>query len=91
MCWCYRDSRRKSYYLAKGLRLGMLLKAEGREVDPVSENSGFGQDADTSDAVDFHLHIGVTVGVSEVCQMRPPGGILGIAFDNHGVFVQSVR
>ena len=77
-------------YLAKALRLGMLLKAESREVYTVAEDLRLGQNTDTTDTVNLHLHVRVAVGVAQVCKMRPPRGILGVALDNHGVLVKSV-
>ena len=68
----------------------MLLKAERREVDAISEDTSLGQNANTPNAINLHLHIRVTIGVPKVSQMRTPGGILRIAFDNHGILVQRI-
>lgn len=68
----------------------MLLETERWEMDAVAEYPSLGQDTDTADTVNLHLHVGVAVGVSEICQMRPPGGVLGIALHNDGVFVECI-
>lgn len=68
----------------------MLLEAEGWEMNPGSEDPGFSEDTDTADPVDFHFHVRIAVGVSEICQMWPPGGVLRISFYNNSIFVQSV-
>lgn len=68
----------------------MLLEAERWEMHTSSKHESLGQNADTTNTVDLHLHVRVTVGVAEVSQMRSPGGILCIALDNDGVFVQRV-
>lgn len=69
----------------------MLLEAEGREMHSRSEHFGLGQDADSTDTIDLHLHIWITVGVAEVGKMRSPRRVLGVAFDNDGVLVKGVR
>lgn len=74
-------------YLSKSFCLGMLLEAKGREMDTGSENLGLGQNTDTSNSINLHFHIWITVGVSKVGQMRTPSSILSIALDNNGVFV----
>jgi hypothetical protein len=78
-------------YLSKAFRLRVLLKAEGREMDTGSEHLGLGQYTDTSDTVEFHLHVRVAVWVSEVSKMRPPGGVLCVALHDYSIFIQSVR
>lgn len=74
-------------YLSEAFSLGMLLEAERREVDAGAEDLGLSQDRDTSDTINFHLHVGIAVGIAQVGQMRPPRGILGIALDDNGVLV----
>lgn len=68
----------------------MLLKTKGREMDSVSEDASLGQNTDASDTIDLHLHIWVTVRVTEVGQVRPPRCIFSVSFDNHGVLIKSV-
>lgn len=75
-------------YLAKALRLGMLLKTESREMDPVTEHPGLGQDTHAADTIKLHFHIGIAVGVSKIRQMRPVCGVLGVALDNDSVLVE---
>lgn len=77
-------------YLAETLGFCMLLETESWEMDTVSENASFGKDTDTSDSVDLHLHIWITVRVSEVGQMWPPCGVLGITLNNHSIFIQGI-
>lgn len=69
----------------------MLLKAEGWEMNTGAEHAGFCQNADASNSVQFHLHVGVAVGITQIGQVRSPCRVLGIPFHNHGIFVQSVR
>ncbi len=68
----------------------MLLKAKCREMDAVAENPCLGQDADTPNAVDLHLHVRIAIGVSKIGKVRPPRCVFGIAFHNYGVFVECV-
>jgi hypothetical protein len=77
-------------YLAKPFRLCMLLEAECREVDARTEYPGLGQNTYTTNAVNLHLHVWVAIGITEVGQMRPPGGILSISFDDDSILVESV-
>lgn len=77
-------------YLPEPFGLGMLLKTESWEMNSGAEDSRFGEDTDAPNPVDFHFHVRIAVGISEVCQMWPPGGIFGISFYNNSVFVQSV-
>lgn len=77
-------------YLSKALGLGVLLKAEGREVHSTSEYLRFRQNTDTTYTVNLHLHVGITVGVTQVCQMRPPGRVLCVALHNHSILIQRV-
>lgn len=75
---------------SEALRLGMLLKTERRKVYAVAENLGLCQDTDTTNTINLHLHVRVTIGIAKVRQMRPPGGVLGIALHNDGVFVERI-
>lgn len=59
-------------------------------MDTATEYLGLGQDTDTADTVNLHLHIGVTVGITQIGKMRSPGGVFGVSFDNDGIFVQGV-
>ena len=77
-------------HLSESLSLSMLLKAERREVDTVTEDSGLGKNADTTNTVDFHLHIRVTIGVAKVGQVRSPGCVFCITFHDHGILVESI-
>jgi hypothetical protein len=77
-------------HLAESFGLSMLLKTECGEVHSRAEDLRLGQDTDTTDTVDLHLHIWVTVWVAQVGQMRAPGGILCITFHNDRVLVKSI-
>lgn len=77
-------------YLAKTFRLSVLLETKGREVDARTEDLCLCKNANTTDTVNLHLHVWVTVRVAEIGQMRSPGGIFCIAFDNDGIFVKGV-
>ena len=68
----------------------MLFKTESGEVYTLTENLGLGQDTDTSNTVDFHLHVWVAIGVAQVCQMGTPGSVLCITLHDDGILVQSV-
>lgn len=82
---------RRVVYLAKSLCLSMLLEAERREVDSRAEHLRLGQNTDTSNAIQLHLHVGITVRITEIGQMRPPGGILSVTLYNDSIFVQGFR
>lgn len=77
-------------YLAKTFSLSMLLEAESREVDTRAEDLRLCQDTDTTDTIDLHLHIRITVGVAEVGQMRSPGSIFCVALYDDSVFIERV-
>src|SRR5690242_7502840 len=68
----------------------MLLETESREVDTRTEDLGLSQNTDTTNSVNLHLHIWITVGVAEVCQMRSPSSVLCVSFDNDSVFIEGV-
>jgi len=68
----------------------MLLKAERREMDARAEDLSLGQDTDSTDAVDLHLHIGIAIWVAQVSKVRPPRRILCVSLDDDGVFIESV-
>lgn len=74
-------------HFPKALSFCMFLEAESREVDAGSEHTGLGQNADTSYSIDLHLHIWISVGVSQVSQVRSPCRILGVSFDNDSILV----
>lgn len=81
----------KTSYLAKSFSLSVLLETESREVHTTSEDLGLCQNAHTSNTVNFHLHVRVTVRVAEVGEMRAPSGVLCVAFDNDGILIKSIR
>ena len=55
-----------------------------------AEDTSLCQNAHSADAINLHLHVGIAVWVSQVGQMRPPRGVLGVAFDDHRILVQGV-
>jgi hypothetical protein len=68
----------------------MLLKREGREVNAGSKDLRFRQNTNTSDTVNLHLHVRITIRVTKISQVRTPRGIFGITFDDNGVLVESL-
>jgi hypothetical protein len=68
----------------------VLLEAEGREMHARTEHAGLGQDADTANTINLHLHVWVAIGITEVGQMRTPCSILGVALHNDGIFVEGI-
>lgn len=81
----------QSSHLSKSFGLGVLLKTKSWEVYSRPEDLGLGKNTDAAHSIDLHLHIRVAIWVSQVCQMRPPSCILGVTFNNYGIFVQSIR
>lgn len=79
-----------SRHLTESFRLGVLLETESREVHTVTEDESLGQNTDTTNTVNLHLHVRVAVGVAQVGKMGPPRGVLGVALDNDGVFIQCI-
>lgn len=77
-------------HLSETFRLGVLLKAEGREMHARAEHARLGQDADTANTVNLHLHVWVAIWITKVGQVRTPCGILGVALHNDGIFVESI-
>ena len=77
-------------YLAKPFSLCVLLETESGEVNTRAEHPGFGQDTDTADTVNLHLHVWVAIGVAEVGQMRSPCSILCVSFDNDSILIESI-
>lgn len=69
----------------------MLLETKGWEVYTSTEYPGFGQNTDTSDPVQLHLHIWIAVGIAEVGQVRPPRSVLGISFHDDSILIQGIR
>lgn len=78
-------------YLAEPFCLGVLLKTECGEVATGAEDLGFCKNADTTDTVNFHFHVRVTIGVAKVCQMRAPGRVLCVTLYNDGVLIERIR
>jgi hypothetical protein len=74
-------------YLAESLGLGVLLETKGWEVDTCPEHLCFRKNANASYSVQFHLHVRVSVRVTEVGQVRPPCGVFGVTFNNDCVLV----
>lgn len=68
----------------------MLLETESREVNTGTENLCLSKDTDTTDTVNFHLHVWVAIGITEVSQMWSPRSILCVSFDNNSIFVKCV-
>jgi hypothetical protein len=85
-----RSPHRHATYLAKAFGFGMLFKTESGEVGTLAEDLCFCENTDTSNTIDFHLHVRVAVRVAQVGQMRSPCGVLGISFDNDSVLVKGV-
>ena len=81
----------KLSYLAKPFGLGVLLETESSEVHATSEDLGLCQNAHTSNTVNLHLHIRVTVRVAEVGEMRAPSGVLCVTLDNNSILIESIR
>ena len=67
-------------YLAKTFSLSMLLETESREVDTRAEDLRLCQDTDSTNTINLHLHIWVTVGVAEVGQIELAERIFAIAW-----------
>lgn len=76
--------------LAESLGLSVLLETESWEVNARSEHLGFSKDTDTTNTVNLHLHIWVTIWIAKVGQMWAPCSILCISLDNDSVLVESV-
>ena len=55
-----------------------------------TENLCFGQNADTSYTINFHLHVRVTVRIAKVGQMGSPCSIFCVALDNDRILIQCV-
>ena len=87
----YINRCEKVAYFSETLCLSMLLKTEGWEVNTRSEDLGLCEDRNAADTIDLHLHVWVTIWVSEVGQMWAPSGVLGVTLDNNGVLIKSVR
>ena len=86
-----RDKQYKLSYLAESFGLGVLLETESWEVHTTSEDLSLRQNAHTSDTVNFHLHVRVTVRVAEVGKMGAPSGVLCVALDNDSILIKSIR
>lgn len=91
MLWQVQVTVLRIAYLAKPFRLCVLLEAESWEVDSRAEHLCLCQNADPSDAVNLHLHVRVSVRVTQISKMGSPSGVLCVAFDNHSVFIKRIR
>lgn len=78
-------------YLAEAFGLSMLFKTKRGEVYTLSEDLRLSKNANTTNTVDLHFHVRVAVRIAEVGQMRSPGSVLCVTFDNNSVFVKGVR
>jgi hypothetical protein len=76
-------------YLSETLCLSMLLKAEGWKMYATTKDVRLGQNADSSYAINLHLHIWVAIWITKVGKMWSPGGVLSIPFHDHRVLVKS--
>jgi hypothetical protein len=65
-----------------------LSKGECGEMGTSSEHACFCKDTDTSDSINLHLDIRITIWVTEISQMRSPGGVFGISLDDDGIFIE---
>jgi hypothetical protein len=77
-------------YLAESFSLSVLLETECGEVHSRAEDLRLCQDTDTTDTVNLHLHVWVTVRVAQIRQMRAPRGVLCITFHNDRVLIKSI-
>jgi hypothetical protein len=77
-------------YLAESFRFGVLLETERWEMYARAEDLSFSQNTDTTNAIDFHLHIWVAIWVPQVGQMWSPGGVLCVTFYDDSVFVEGI-
>jgi hypothetical protein len=77
-------------YLAESFGLGVLLEAECGEMHSGAEDLCLCQNTDTTDTVNLHLHVGVTVRVAQVSQMWTPSGVFRVTLHNDRVFVKGV-
>lgn len=77
-------------YLAESFCLSMLLETERREVAAGAEDLCFCEDTDTTNTVDFHFHVRVTVWVAKVGQVRAPCCVLCVTFHNDCVLIKGV-
>lgn len=90
MLVCHDSTDFSMSYLAESFRLGVLLKAKGREMDTATEDPGLGQNTDTANAINLHLHIGVAVRVAKIGKMGSPGRVFRITLDNDGILIEGV-
>lgn len=77
-------------YLSESFRLCMFFETERWEMDACSEHAGLRENTDTSNPIDFHFHIWITVWISKVGKMRSPGGVFCISLHNNGILVQGI-
>jgi hypothetical protein len=55
-----------------------------------AEHLGLCENTDTSNTVNLHLHIRVAIGITEISQMRSPGGVLCVTLDDDRILVECV-
>lgn len=69
----------------------MFFEAERWEVDAVTENLGLCQNTHSTNAIDLHFHVGIAIGVPEICKMGTPGSIFCVSLHDNCIFVESIR
>lgn len=68
----------------------MLFEAESWEMNTSAEHTGLGQNANTTNAIQLHLHVRVAEGITEVGEMRSPCRILRITLNNNSILVECI-
>lgn len=68
----------------------MFLKTKRREMHTAPEHLRLRQNTNTAYTINLHLHIWITIGITEVGEVRTPGSVFSVPFDDDGVFVESV-
>lgn len=65
----------------------MPLKAKGREVDTCAEDLCLCQNANTANAIEVHLHVGVAKWIAQISKVRSPCGVLGVSFHDNRILI----
>ena len=69
----------------------MPLKAKCREMDTCAEDLCLGQNADTANAVEVHLHVRIAKWIAQVGKVRSPCGVLGISLHDNCILIYCLR
>lgn len=77
-------------YLSEPFGLSVFFKTKCWEMYTGAEDFSLGQNTNTANAVNLHLHVRVSVWVAQICKMRTPGSVFCIALHDDSILIKRI-